>query len=125
MEIGYVTDIEGNLEYFHRYVSLSEVVRFDGQGALELTHEQAYFVHGGDLIDKGPGDIRLSRLLVALKERYPDRVHLLVGNRDLNKLRLSAELSNEDMMRPVSTIPPPHWDPAAPTLEQHLQLASM
>lgn len=71
--------------------------------------------------DKGPGDIRLCRQLVSLKRRYPDRVHLLVGNRDLNKLRYAAELAHDDMQRPIDSIPPPHWDSAAPTLRQHLE----
>lgn len=61
------------------------------------------------------------RCLVDLKRRYPERVFLLVGNRDLNKLRYSAELSDEDMARPVSDIPPPHWDLKAPTLKAFLE----
>jgi hypothetical protein len=28
--------------------------------------------------------------MVKLKDRYPDRVHLIVGNRDCNKLRLGV-----------------------------------
>jgi hypothetical protein len=80
-----------------------------------------YFVYGGDAVDKGPGDIRLCRTLVSLKQRYPDRVVLLVGNRDLNKLRFTAELSQQDMERSIDEIPPPHWDPMAPTLRQHLE----
>jgi hypothetical protein len=80
-----------------------------------------YFVYVGDSVDKGPGDIRLCRTLVSLKQRYPDRVVLLVGNRDLNKLRLTAELSQQDMERSIDEIPPPHWDPKAPTLRQHLE----
>jgi hypothetical protein len=73
-------------------------------------------VFGGDAVDKGPGDIRLCRQLVSLKRRHPERVFLLVGNRDLNKLRYAAELSAEDMARPASEIPRPHWDPKAPSL---------
>jgi len=34
---------------------------------------------------------------VSAKKRYPDRVFLVVGNRDLNKLRLVRELSDEAM----------------------------
>jgi hypothetical protein len=61
------------------------------------------FVFGGDLFDKGPHDARLSDLLVDFKTRYPDRVFLLAGNRDLNKLRLSAELSDGEMNRDPAT----------------------
>ncbi|NJN82646.1 MAG: hypothetical protein HC802_10495 [Caldilineaceae bacterium] len=73
-------------------------------------------------MDKGPGDIRLVRALVDLKRRYPSRVFLLVGNRDLNKLRFTAELSDADMARPLSEIPPPHWDPKAPSLLEYLKI---
>ena len=38
------------------------------------------------MVDNGEGDVRLCKRLVALKQRYPERVHLLVGNRDLNKV---------------------------------------
>ena len=58
------------------------------------------------------------------EERYPNRVYLLVGNRDLNKLRFSAELSEDDMKRPLDSIPGPHWDLKAPTVSDYLvQLA--
>eukprot|EP00756_Hemistasia_phaeocysticola_P043980 Hpha_TRINITY_DN17562_c0_g1::TRINITY_DN17562_c0_g1_i1::g.92498::m.92498 len=119
-ELGYVTDVEGNLPYWRNYVERSRVLRYAPQG-LELTHDGAHFVFGGDVVDKGVGDIRLTRELVALKRRYPSRVWLLVGNRDLNKLRFAAELSPEDLARHHSTIPPPHWDPKAPTLTQRLE----
>eukprot|EP00854_Cymbomonas_tetramitiformis_P003742 gene3742-4681_t len=95
-KIGYVTDVEGNLNYFRRYVEMSHILDFDDDGELMLAHD-AHFVFGGDLFDKQPGDLRLSSLLVNLKERHPERVHLLVGNRDSNKLRFAAELSDEDI----------------------------
>jgi hypothetical protein len=78
------------------------------------------FVYGGDTVDKGPGDIRLVRALVSLKKRYPDRVHLLVGNRDLNKLRLLSELSESDMKRDLDCISKPFWDPNAKSLKEYL-----
>jgi hypothetical protein len=54
-------------------------------------------VFGGDSQDKGTGDIRFVRLLVDLKQRYPDRVHLIIGNRDANKLRIAAELNPQTL----------------------------
>lgn len=133
--LGYVTDVEGNLEYFKKFVQRSTVLDLgtaDGDGdsdsdsnikSLSLhLRDGCYFVYGGDAIDKGPGDIRLCRALVSLKRRYPDRVFLLVGNRDLNKLRFTAELSTDDVLeRSIDEIPPPHWDPNAPTLRQYLE----
>ena len=78
------------------------------------------FVYGGDTVDKGNGDIRLVRALVGLKKRYPDRVHLLVGNRDLNKLRLPSELSDYDMNMDIDDIPKPFWDKHSKSLKEHL-----
>ena len=52
-------------------------------------------------VDKGDGDVRLCRMLADLSDRYGrDRVALLVGNRDLNKLRYTAELSPEALATP-------------------------
>lgn len=128
--LGYVTDVEGNIDYFVRYVAQSKVLQIShyDQKSLVLDFQspingdgETYFVYGGDAVDKGPGDIRLVRALVDLKRRYPSRVYLLVGNRDLNKLRFTAELSDADMARPLSEIPPPHWDPKAPSLLEYLE----
>ena len=121
IEIGFVTDIEGDLTYFNRWVAESRVLRYGPDGNLDFVHSNARFVYGGDCIDRGDGDVRLLRLLVALKRSYPDRVSLLVGNRDLNKLRLSSELSSTDMARSPRDIPPPHWDASAPSLQQYLE----
>ena len=96
IEVGYVTDVEGNLEYFDRWVARSGVLQYDAAGELELTAPNAYFVFGGDGVDRGGGSSRLLKRLVDVKRRSPDRVFLLVGNRDLNKLRLTSELSDAE-----------------------------
>ncbi|KAL1510713.1 hypothetical protein AB1Y20_007005 [Prymnesium parvum] len=123
LEIGYVTDVEGNLDYFNRWVAQSRVLRYDADGKrLEFVHDGAYFVYGGDAVDRGNGGERFVRLLVDLKLRYPSRVALIVGNRDLNKLRLTAELADSDMKRPLEAIKKPHWDDHASSLHNHLHL---
>ena len=109
MLLGFLTDIEGNMAYLERYVDISKVLRWGeceaGRRRLELIDPtRHYFVHGGDLFDKGPHDERLSALLVDLKRRHPDRVVLLMGNRDINKLRLAAELGPDDLARDVATL---------------------
>ena len=126
--LAYVTDVEGNLDYFLKFVDSCPILKAqfrlhktadpkieaDGRSSGHLPHDNDiqslvldfakpadashestdnyYFVFGGDSVDKGTGDIRLNRCLVDFKKQYPDRVFLLVGNRDLNKLRFSAEL---------------------------------
>jgi len=73
--VDYVTDLEGNLEYFDRWVPQSNAVRYKpGTTELELTNERAYFIYGGDLIDRFDGSLRLARRIVDLKKQYPDRV---------------------------------------------------
>ena len=93
---GYLTDVEGNFEYFEDYVAISKVLEWEDQSKTALRlKDNALFVFGGDSQDKGCGDIRFTTLMVALKQRYPDRVRLIIGNRDANKLRLASELSDE------------------------------
>ena len=95
--VSYVTDIEGNWEYFCAFVGLTPALEFvdgpdvyDADGAADITLTPGWhFVFGGDSCDKGGavgGSIRVVRSLVRLKRKYPDRVHLLIGNRDANKV---------------------------------------
>jgi hypothetical protein len=97
---GFLTDVEGNWEFFNRYVQYSKVLDWSwgpcGQPHLVLRDGQ-YFVYGGDSVDKGTGDIRVVRQLISLKDRYPDRVQLLIGNRDANKLRFASELTQASL----------------------------
>lgn len=44
------------------------------------------FVYGGDVFDQGGADLTFSRALLDFKKRFPHRVHLILGNRDLNKM---------------------------------------
>ena len=62
---------------------------------------------GGDAGDKRDGTIRFVKLMIKLKQRYPDRVFLLVGNRDQNKLRFLSELTQEDLHFPQ--LPTASW----------------
>ena len=54
---------------------------------------------------QGVGDVQLAAQLVSLKERYPSRVTLLMGNRDINKMKLTSDLHPSDCARPAETIP--------------------
>eukprot|EP01034_Spumella_vulgaris_P029274 gene29274-36296_t len=69
---------------------MSKVVeKVDGKLRLK---ENCQLVYGGDVCDRGSGDIRILSDLIDLKLTYPDRVHFVLGNRDINKLRLPSAL---------------------------------
>ena len=89
----FFTDCEGNLDYFENYVSMSKIIRFESPGVLDFHDRDTIFVYGGDSQDKGIGDIRFVKMLLAFKERYPTRVEFIIGNRDGNKIRLCSELN--------------------------------
>jgi hypothetical protein len=110
----FLTDVEGNYEYFERYVDISRVLKWETEERKSLTLEDnVTFVFGGDSQDKGTGDIRFVKLMLDLKEKYPDRVFFIIGNRDANKLRFSTELSDEALKsEKVRTDPDfPYWIP--------------
>eukprot|EP00956_Cyclotella_meneghiniana_P016540 scaffold26102_cov75-Cyclotella_meneghiniana.AAC.4 len=134
--IGYASDIEGHWDYFLDYVSRSNVIGWESipnqcpcnnfnYNFYRLTlRPNTHFIYGGDSVDKGPGDIRFTRALVDLKKRYPRRVHLLVGNRDLNKLRFQTELGDYEMSLPLDEIQKPFWDKNALSYREYLEKQS-
>ena len=113
--VSYVTDVEGDGAYLDRFVERSTVlthepteprvmpsdgVFFPYEHRLAFTDDRAHLVHGGDVWDKGGNDLYVIRQLLDLKERHPDRVHLIMGNRDINKLRILQELGLFDPLPP-------------------------
>lgn len=106
--VSYVTDVEGNLDFWRRFCKMSEVVEYNGDlNALRLS-ENCHLVVGGDSVDKGDGDLRYLQSILNLKEQHPERVHLVLGNRDINKLRFLAELSEEHWLD-ASDHPGVYW----------------
>ena len=113
--IAYVTDVEGDLDLFRRSVSLSDVVGWGDEAQTRVVFRDAsgtadtadMFVFGGDLFDKGSGDLRLADTLTAFKRAHPTRVFLIMGNRDVNKLRFTTELTSPPAI--------PFWDQKAPS----------
>lgn len=93
----YLTDVEGNLDYFHKYVRLSKVIAWvdSKKNRLKFKQDNSMFVFGGDAQDRGIGDIRFINLLLDFKKEYPDRVEFIIGNRDANKIRIYSELSEK------------------------------
>lgn len=99
--VGYATDVEGNISYWQRYIDHSQVLSKTAAGHLEL-HDECFFVYGGDTCDRGCGDLQVLKDLIYLKETYPERVHLLMGNRDINKLRFAVALQPQVLsLRPA------------------------
>jgi hypothetical protein len=74
---GYLTDVEGNMEYFEEYVGISKVLEWEDKTRTMLRlKENSFFVFGGDAQDKGAGDVRFIELIIALKTR--SQIHLSV-----------------------------------------------
>ena len=120
--VTYLTDVEGDKAYLDRYVRTSRVLTFTDTPStttttsttpcaaaaerlpydqcIDFTHPRAILVFGGDIWDKGGHDLYSIRQLIDLKRRYPDRVVFILGNRDVNKLRIVQEIGLHE--------PPPH-----------------
>ena len=91
MRVIYVTDVEGNYEYFESLIKRSKGLFRDSSGQLDMMPD-CHFVFGGDVCDRGRGDLRIANDIVNLCKKYPSRVHIILGNRDINKIRLRSEL---------------------------------
>ncbi|HUQ51676.1 MAG TPA: metallophosphoesterase [Gammaproteobacteria bacterium] len=98
--IAYVTDVEGRWDKLTTFVEGNPHVAIV-DGRLQLA-DGVTFVFGGDAIDRGSADRRFVALLLAAKRTYGDRVVLLAGNRDINKLRLVYELGGKPHRRAPS-----------------------
>jgi hypothetical protein len=110
--ISFFTDIEGDRDYLQRFVEQSKVLCWrnnthtntndedDGDDRMTMKidfrephgHDMAVF--GGDIWDQGGHDLWCLRQLLDLRRRYPDRFYCILGNRDVNKMRLAYELHN-------------------------------
>lgn len=104
--IVYITDVEGNLDYLRGVCSLCPegIELRETSGGLTIELKDGYMlVFGGDVTDKGNGSLRILRALAAAYDSYgPERVVLIAGNRDINKIRLSEELSEEALKAVVA-----------------------
>lgn len=121
--VTYVSDVEGQWEYFCNFVEHSKGLNFAVQteahlrrdpDLLELELEEGWhFVYGGDACDKGSGTLRFLEAMVVLKKRFPNRVHLLFGNGDINRLRWTQDLRQSDLVAPKE-VTVPLWSSAGP-----------
>ena len=120
LRITYLTDCEGNFEYFLSFIMRSEaliLVGIEDSGSVARVDlaDGWRLIFGGDACDKGGatgGSVRVTRSLLLLKQRYPSRVTLLLGNRDINKMRLTSELEPSQLENALlEHLPGPHWLP--------------
>ncbi|KTD43675.1 metallophosphoesterase [Legionella quateirensis] len=114
--VHYITDTEGHYPSFSSSIKKSTVVRFDSTGKLDFHPgvRDPYFIFGGDLTDRGVGDLKLARMLLDFKYRYSDRVILLVGNRESSKTRFFVELNPKYIRERLIKGSAPFWLLSAP-----------
>jgi nicotinamidase/pyrazinamidase len=101
-----ISDVEGNWEYLERQVennplltlvngklSFSHEMEYQNKG-LDLALNNTHFVYCGDVMDQGNGfsGEAVVKCLLEFKLDWPNHVHLVLGNRDLNLLRFESEL---------------------------------
>eukprot|EP00164_Ancoracysta_twista_P007886 GFYU01011287.1.p1 GENE.GFYU01011287.1~~GFYU01011287.1.p1 ORF type:complete len:476 (-),score=136.32 GFYU01011287.1:121-1548(-) len=101
-KVCFMSDVEGNLGYFQSLVERSEALSYADANKTKLVLKDGWhFVYGGDVCDKNNGTLRFLTQIVALKKKDPSRVTFLVGNRDCNKMRFTAELDDAALEHPV------------------------
>ncbi len=101
-EVSVLGDLEGNIDRFNDFIQKSDALFLNSSGELDLVAGKR-FVFLGDVMDRGPGSLRIMNDLVNLKEKYPENVTLILGNRDINKLRIMS-LMDSSLTRPVPEI---------------------
>ena len=94
LKIAYITDIEGSRRKLHSFLAQHELFFLGKDGRYHLS-SRAHFVCGGDVTDRFMGDLTVVKELLRLKAEAPNRVHLIAGNRDMNKIRIFCELSEK------------------------------
>jgi hypothetical protein len=95
--IAYVTDVEGMWDRLATFLRGNRCAALAGDDI--VLSDGAMLVFGGDAVDRGPSSRRVVGALVRAKRRYGDRVVLLAGNRDINKIRLVRELGGHPLDR--------------------------
>jgi len=127
-QIAYVTNIEGHWHYLCNYVEQSLALRFvkpgdprQARGPLELELIDGWcFVFGGNAVGAAPGSLRVLGTLTALKEKYPARVILLMGDRDVHHMRIAAECTDAEAER-LCEMPRAPWS-SGPTAAEWLKM---
>lgn len=100
-----MSDVEGCWNKIITFMKKSDIFRIGGKKIDDNFKPEQYnqvtmspfgfFVCLGDTIDNGPNNIAILRLLRFLKINYFNRVIFILGNRDINKIRLRYELDKK------------------------------
>ena len=82
-------------------------------------------VFNGDLFDHGPDDIKLAQIFERSAQYYeqynqPEKLQIIVGNRDSNKLRLAWELNQDSVAARIINNDTPSWTPIQLTFAEHI-----
>lgn len=113
-DVIYFTDLEGSRARLESmYVE---------SGAFDLGSDQKYhlkpgliLIYGGDAPDRYLGSLWVIEELLRLQEENPETMISIGGNRDINKMRLTSELSEAALRRPPFLYP--HLKPEEIQLE--------
>ena len=79
-----IPDIEGNLDVFLYILRNSGIYCIDGKWIFNFTS----LIILGDATDRGKFNLKVLEIMISLYENNIGRVTLILGNRDINKLRL-------------------------------------
>ncbi len=95
-----LADVEGDWNKVTSFLRKSNLLQAppggdDDEGNFTLKGTVGTFVYLGDSVDNGPNDLKVLRFLTGLKKHHADRVVLILGNRDINKLRFLWDLKDE------------------------------
>mmetsp|Transcript_14129 Transcript_14129/g.40398 ORF Transcript_14129/g.40398 Transcript_14129/m.40398 type:complete len:287 (-) Transcript_14129:86-946(-) len=103
--VTYASDVDGRWDYFCNFVDHSRGLKFcvdlapnERRSLLDLDlqlEEGWHFVYGGDACTQGPGSLRFLEAMVRLKKRWPGRVHLLLGAKDMDVQAWTTDLSGD------------------------------
>jgi hypothetical protein len=109
-QILHVTDNEGT-RFLFEVIQKSKIVDYHPDKGLSFAKisGEPYFVFGGDATDRGRFDLATLEILLAFKNKYPDNVILLAGNRDIKQNRFKIELAENLIRDRLLLTSPPRW----------------
>lgn len=107
-----IGDIEGQISRLESFIENSGAFERLENGKVRI--KPGYrVVFMGDAVDKAPHSLKILRILTSLLENQPEQMIAILGNRDINKLRLLNELPSENIQKGAepqsSTMPFKLW----------------